>query len=190
MAYAGPACPRCAFSLEVSGLVSGMQTCPNCRRGFEAVRFDPPAPDLTVKRIAEAGPAGEGQACVNHAGNLAAGHCSRCGVFICSLCRIEADGQVLCPACFERLSDEGALPSAIAHFRDYGRMASMLAVLGLLVIFVGPVAGAGAIYYGRRALKQRAALKGEGGAAGIYAAMVLGGLEIVGGIAIIVSMVE
>jgi hypothetical protein len=189
MGYAGAACPFCAVTLDVRVLVSGRQTCPGCRRGFEAVRFDPPAPDLGIKRLAEAGPEG-GQACANHAGNLAPGHCTRCGIFICGLCRIEADAQVLCPACFERLVDEGALPSAVIHYRDYGRMAIVLAVLGLLVIFVGPVAGPGAIYYGVRALRQGEAMRSQESRAGIWAAMVLGGLVTLGGVAVIVSMVR
>lgn len=187
--YTGPACPHCAAPLEVEQLVSGAQSCPRCRRPFEAVRFDPPFPDLQVKRLSEAGPEGA-PACANHAGNLAVTHCARCGIFMCALCRIEAEGQALCPACFERLSDEGALRSAIATYRDYGRMSSMLAALSLLVLFVGPVAGPASIYYGKKRLDQMRSQGDEGGRFGVYAAMGVGALGAVGGIVVIAMMVK
>ena len=187
--YAGPACPHCARSLDVRRMVSGAQTCSWCRRPFEAVVFDPPPPDLSVPRTTEAGPEAA-HACANHAGNLAATHCSRCGVFMCSLCRIEADALALCPACFVRLVAEGALPTAIGTYRDYGRQATMLALLGLLIIFVAPIAGPAAIYYGRKRLKQLSAMQQKGGRVGVYAVLVLGVLETVLGIVVLVSMVK
>lgn len=142
-----------------------------------------------MKRLAEAGPGGA-HACANHAGNLAATHCARCGIFMCALCRIEADGQTLCPACFERLSDEGALRSAIATYRDYGRMSAMLAALGLLFIFVGPVAGPASIYYGRKRLDQMRVHGDEGTRLGVYTAMAVGALGAIGGVVAIALMVK
>ncbi len=188
--YSGPACPHCATPLEEVGqLISGAQSCARCRRPFEAVRFDPPFPDLHVKRLSEAGPEGA-HACVNHTGNLAVTHCARCGIFMCALCRIEAEGQALCPACFERLSDEGALRSAIATYRDYGRLSAMLAAVGLLFIFIGPVAGPASIYYGRKRLLQMRAHGDEGGRFGVYTAMAVGALGAVGGVVVMAMMVK
>ena len=187
--YAGPACPHCARSIEVRQLISGPQTCAFCRRPYEAVAFDPPPPDLSVPRVTEAGPEAA-NACANHAGNVAATHCSRCGIFMCRLCRIDADAMVLCPACFDRLVAEGALPSAIATYRDYGRQAGMLAVLGLLFIFVAPIAGPAAIYFGRKQLKQLAAMKQQGGRAGIYVVFVLAVLETLFGLLVFYYMVK
>ncbi|HSB61765.1 MAG TPA: hypothetical protein VLI67_08590, partial [Vicinamibacteria bacterium] len=170
------------------GLVSGRQACPVCLRSFEAVRFDPPPPDLAVPRLGEAGPEAS-HACAGHSGNAAVAHCSRCGVFMCPLCRIEADGMALCPACFERLSDEGALPSAIATYRDYGRLARALAVLGLLLPLLAPAAGPGGIYYGARRLKQIEAMKEDGGRGGVYAVIALAALETALGFGIVWMMV-
>ena len=185
---AGPACPHCARSLDVREVISGPQTCAWCRRPFEAVAFDPPPPDVFVPRT-RAGPEAA-HACANHSGNLARTHCSRCGVFMCSLCRIDADAMALCPACFDRLVGEGALPTAIGTCRDHGRQATMLALLGILIIFVGPIAGPAAIYYGRKRLAQLRAMKQEGGRAGVYAVFVLGALETGLGIAVLVSMMR
>lgn len=185
--YTGPACPHCKRPLDPQQLVSGQQTCSWCSRLFEAMRFDPPPPDLSVKRTAEAGPEGA-HACANHAGNVAATHCSRCGVFMCSLCRIDADAMVLCPGCFDRLVAEGGLPSAIATYRDYGRQATVLAILGLVVAFVGPIAGPASIYCARKRLQQMKAMGQEGGRAGLFAVYVIGVLETILGIAVLVFM--
>lgn len=151
------------------------------------MRFDPVLPDLSVRRTAEAGPEGA-HACANHAGNVAVTHCSRCGVFICSLCRIDADAQVLCPGCFDRLVVEGGLPSAIATYRDHGRQASVLAVLGLLVIFVGPIAGPASVYFAHKGLEQRKVQGEEGGRAGLFAVQVVGVLETIAGVVSLIWM--
>ena len=182
--YAGPVCPHCARPLDPRQIVSGQQLCAWCSRPYEAMRFDPVLPDLAVGRTAEAGPEGS-HPCANHAGNVAATHCSRCGVFMCALCRIEADAMVLCPACFDRLVAEGGLPSAIATYRDYGRQATMLAILGLLLV-VGPIAGPASIYYAQKRLVQMKAQGEGGGRAGLYFLQVLGALEALLGIAALV----
>lgn len=187
LGYAGPACPHCARAIDPRQIVSGQQTCAFCRRPFEAMRFDPVLPDLSVLRTAEAGPEGA-HACANHAGNLAVTHCSRCGVFMCALCRIEADAQTLCPGCFDRLTADGGLPSAITTYRDYGRQATALAVLGILVPFIGPIAGPASLYFARRRLAQLAAQGDEGSRVGLYALQVLGVLETIGGIAVLVMI--
>jgi hypothetical protein len=73
---------------------------------------------------------------------------------MCGLCRIDADEMALCPACFDRLSAEGALASTQTTFRDYGRQATNTAIVGLPLIAFGLAIGPAAIYYGVRSLKQ------------------------------------
>lgn len=153
------------------------------------MRFDPPGRESPVMRLSEAGPAGA-TACASHANNAAVANCGRCGVFMCGLCRIDSDGLVLCPACFDRLSGEGALPSAVVRYRDYGRMASSLSVLGLLLAFVGIVAGPAAVYYGVHGLRQKRQMGDASGRLGIWLAMGLGALEGVGWVALLVVMLR
>jgi hypothetical protein len=174
------ACPRCGRPLDHARLVSGPQVCPLCRGRFDAVRFVPPPPDTQVPRLAQAGPGGA-TACPLHPGNAAVGTCERCGVFACALCRIEADGRALCPACFERLSAAGALPSLLASYRDYGRAQYLLVLLGLVVIFLGPVTGPASAYYGRKALAQRRAAGEPEGRLGVWALFVLGAAQAAAG---------
>jgi hypothetical protein len=111
-------------------------------------------------------------------------------VFVCALCRVEIDARSLCPACFERLDEEGALPALVTTYRDHGRVQSSLVLLGFVLPFVAVVSGAAAIYYGARALRP-----GEAGAEGrsrasVYVYSALGALQIVGGIALIAWMVS
>jgi hypothetical protein len=162
-------------------------SCPVCLRIFEAVRFDPPLPDVSVPRMAEAGPEGANP-CGFHPGNVAGEHCTRCGVFMCALCRIETDGRVLCPACFERLADAGELPSLFTHYRDYGQLQVLLVVVGLF-LFTGPVAGPASIYYGMKGLEQKKSMGDASGRVRAWVLFVLGGAVTLGGLAVFASMV-
>jgi hypothetical protein len=176
--FGGPSCPRCRRDLDPEHVVSGPQSCPHCGGGFEATRFDPPEPRVSVRAVEEAGPGGAAS-CAAHRGNVAAGHCGRCGVFMCELCRIDADDLVLCPGCFDRLSAEGALPSARTTFRDYGRMGATLLLVALVFTLVGAPFALGAVYAGVKGLQQRKQM-GEGSAARAWVVIALGVLHVGG----------
>jgi len=155
--YTGPACPRCGAALAPAQMAAGPQACPGCGRPFEATPFvPPPAPaPPPVRSVAEAGPEGAAP-CALHAGNAAESSCTRCGVLMCALCRIDADGQALCPGCFDRLRAAAALPAFANRFPNYGGRAILAGILGccpfyFLGIFIGPVA----IYFAAKAVAQR-----------------------------------
>ncbi|MGH9361827.1 MAG: hypothetical protein ACRD2T_07905, partial [Thermoanaerobaculia bacterium] len=154
LARAGIGCPRCGMPLDLAVLASGPQTCPSCGVAFEAVLFDPPVAPAGVTRLGEAGP-GAGTACANHAGNLATAHCGRCGLLICDLCRIETEGLVLCPQCFERLSAADALPGARKRYADLTGVSFLLSFAGLLTCFFAPLLGPAAVYCAVRASRKR-----------------------------------
>jgi hypothetical protein len=186
-AYAGPSCPHCLEPLDAMRVMTGAQQCGSCGRGFEAVRFAAPRPVEAGRSLGEPGSADE-TACASHPGNAAASNCERCGVFMCGLCEIEADEMKLCPACFDRLSAEGALPSARTSFRDYGRQASMLALLGVPMMFFGVIIGPAAAFYGVRSLRQLKAMGETGGRARAVLAIVAGLCEATVGVFMLVSM--
>ena len=186
--YGGVSCPHCGTPRDVRTIVSGAQNCPVCARRFEAVRFDPAPRDTTVPRLADAGPAGA-NACPQHPANASLANCSRCGVFLCALCRIEVEGRILCPACFERLDEQGALPGLVSTYRDHRRVQSGLVVLGLLIPFVACVSGPGAIYYGTRALGRMESTGETDGRVGVWILSVLGALEALGSVALIAWLV-
>jgi len=184
----GVTCPFCKGPLEHETLISGTVRCPHCGNEFRAVRFSPPQRNVRVVELAATGPEG-GHPCANHPGNAAVVNCDRCGAFICGLCQIDADGMSLCPACFDRLSAEGALESSRTKFRDFGGLASTSAAAGCLVYFLCVLFGPLAIYYGIKGLRQKKALGESEGIAGIWVAMALGLLETAAGVAFIGFMI-
>lgn len=181
-------CPRCNNALARETIRHGLNTCSYCQEDFAATLFDPPqrlAPPLI--ELAAVGPDGAG-ACANHARNAAVTSCIRCGLFICSLCEMKLTEGSFCPACFDRVREEGALRDTVTRYRDYGGLARMAAIAGLLLIFpFGIPIGAAVIYYAAKALRQ-ARDRGES-RIGAWVAMVFGIVEIAGGAAFIGLMV-
>lgn len=160
--YPGPACPWCSRAIPHATFRTGLMSCPSCARPFEAVRFDPLEPRVPAVDLAAAGP-GEDVPCAKHARNRAAASCQRCGQFMCALCRIDADGKAYCPSCFERLSAEGAIASAVTRVKNYAGMASSLIACGYLFCFIaGLPMGLGAAYYSIRGLRDLRARGEEG----------------------------
>lgn len=171
--YAGPACPRCDAPLDLDHVVSGPQHCPACGRAFEAVRFRPQARREAVTEVAAAGPE-EAASCAAHRRNAAVASCERCGIFMCALCRTEADGLSICAPCFERLAAEGALHSAATRYRNYLGLSWMAGIAGALFWFPGLVTGPAAIYYAFRGLAQMREWGDVGGRGRVVAAIALG----------------
>ena len=152
--YEGVVCPLCDTRLPVSSLQTGEQFCRSCKGAYEGMVFTPPVRKARVKHIAESGPSGA-TACARHERNAAAANCERCGNFMCNLCRIDADGMALCPPCFERLSEEGALPSSAKSFKNYAGMAGSLAVLGIPFMIFAALIGPLGIFYSVKGLAQK-----------------------------------
>ena len=180
-AETGPACPHCGAPLLVELMAAGEQRCVACTRRFEAVPFSPPVVRMVVQSVAEAGPDGA-VACAQHPGNAAVANCSRCGVFMCGLCRVHIDGRELCPACFDRLAAEGALPSARSHFRNYRGLALLMSLGGCLMYSFGVLTGPVTIYFAVQAQRQRRRLQESDGRLAVIFAMTLGVVQIAGGL--------
>jgi uncharacterized paraquat-inducible protein A len=133
----------------------GPNNCPHCGGEFEARVFRPASRRLHVVQLAQSGPEAAG-ACANHPRNAAVTTCARCGIFICSLCELDVDDAKYCPACFERLAQEGAIPSARVRFRDYGSLAIVAAFVGLVLSFVlGLPLGVLTLYYVYKGFRTR-----------------------------------
>ena len=171
--YEGPSCPHCRGPLDLDGLVAGAQECPSCFRSFEAVRFRP-APRR--ERVAEVGADGpqEAASCAAHRRNAAVAGCERCGIFMCTLCRTECDGMVICAPCFERLAAQGALHSAATQYRNYVGMAWLCGLVGAVLWFPGLLTGPVAIYCAMRGLRQMREWGDVGGRGRAVGALALG----------------
>jgi len=167
--YAGMACPRCRRSLRHETLRSGEQSCPSCNGLFEAIRFDPVEARVVVPDLAGTGPEGAAP-CARHARNQAEAACARCGQFMCALCRIDADQKTYCPGCFDRLSAEGSLSSAVTRVKNYAGWAA-LCCLGFFMC-VGVFSAPFGIYFCIKGLRDKKARQESDGIVGLYLMMV------------------
>jgi hypothetical protein len=172
-AYTGPVCPHCNAPLLVETMSAGPQQCVACLRAFEATPLSPPETRVAVVELAQAGPGGA-VPCAQHPGNAAVANCGRCGVFMCGLCKVQIDGQELCPPCFDRLAAEGALPSARGHLRNYRGIALLVGFAGCWFYFLGLLTGPVTLYFAVQAQRQRRRLQESDGLAGVLFAGFLG----------------
>lgn len=186
-AETGPACPHCGAPLLVELMAAGEQRCVACTRPFAAAPFTPPVVRVVVQSVAEAGPDGA-VACAQHPANAAVANCSRCGVFMCGLCRVHIDGRELCPACFDRLAAEGALPSARSHFRNYRGLALLMSFGGCLMYSFGLLTGPVTIYFAVQAQRQRRRLQESDGRLAVALAMILGVMQVASGLWLVVVL--
>jgi hypothetical protein len=168
-------------------MVAGEHRCVSCGGIFLATPFRPPVLRERVGSMAEAGPEGA-VPCARHVGNAAVGNCSRCGVFMCNLCRIEIEGQELCPGCFDRLTAEGVLSGAQTRIRDYRGMALSLGVLGLLLSCFGLITGPVTLFFVAQAVRQKRRWNEKGGMPALVIAGLLGATQIAISIFVIVSL--
>jgi hypothetical protein len=187
VSYAGMACPRCRQPLRHETLRSGEQACPSCKGAFEAVRFDPVDSRVILPDLAGVGPEG-GAPCTRHARNRAEAACARCGQFMCSLCRIDADQETYCPSCFERLSAEGSLSSAVTRVRNYAGWASICLVGSYFFMFVAPLTGPLGIYFCFRGLKDKRSRNESDGIVRLFMLMIFCGLSMLFGFFIYAAM--
>lgn len=186
-AYTGPECPRCGAWLDLDRLAAGEQRCATCGGLFLATPFRPPALKERVGSVAEAGPEGA-VPCARHPGNAAVGNCSRCGVFMCNLCKIEIEGQELCPGCFDRLTAQGVLSGAQTRIRDYRGMAVSLGVLGFLLSCFGLLTGPVTLFFVAQAVRQRRLWNEKGGIPTLVIAGLLGVAQIAISLFLIVGL--
>ncbi len=169
-------CPKCRRPLPEFFERPPEETCGFCGTSFSVVAFTPPGPVVRLPQPA-AGPEGTALGttpCVQHPNNASVTNCSRCGVFICELCRIPLEGHDLCPDCFDRLSREGSFAAVETQFFDASSLALTLGILGWLLSCGAFLAGPLAIVFAVKGLRQRRAWREVGGKAGPIVSIVLG----------------
>ena len=154
ISYTGPACPRCNAPLALESITAGEDICPRCQGFFTATVFQAPQRVTRVLQLAQSGPEIAGS-CANHPRNAAVTNCGRCGLLICSLCELDLQGQVYCPACFDRLTQSGGIDNAQTRFRDWRTLSLTASVVGLTLsaLMIGIPLGALAIYYAIRGFR-------------------------------------
>jgi uncharacterized paraquat-inducible protein A len=179
--YSGTSCPRCKAVLRHDTIRTGTQDCRSCQGSFEAVRFDPIKPVVAVPQLAGVGVEAAAP-CARHSRNQAVASCSRCGQFMCSLCRIDAEGSAYCPPCFDRLSTEGVIPGGEMRVKNYAGYASVCLMASFFMFFIAPVSGAVGIFFCVKGLKDKGRRNEKDGVLRLYFLLVLCLLVLLGGL--------
>lgn len=185
--YSGTSCPRCRAFRRHEDLRTGTQLCPNCRGSFEVVRFDPVKPAVAVPVLAGVGPT-TAAPCARHVRNQAVASCGRCGQFMCALCKIDADGNVYCPPCFDRLSTEGSIPGGAMRVKNFSGLASACLIGSYFMLFISPVVGSVGIYFCVKGLGDKKKRNEKDGVFRLYVLLVLNLLAVLGGFAFLAMM--
>jgi hypothetical protein len=135
-------CPCCGFLIADEPSGPGAVTCRRCNSHIEVAIF-PALLRSEESHIHEAAIADE-STCFFHADRVAAFACSRCGRFLCPLCRIEWLSEDLCPSCLEAAGtgkQADTLASTRFHFDSLALAMSTLPLLsGFPSILTAPVA--------------------------------------------------
>lgn len=154
ISYRGPACPHCNMPLALESITPGEDICPYCQRFFTAAVFHAPQRVTHVLQLAQTGPESAGS-CANHPRNAAVTNCGRCGLLICSLCELAVNNETYCPACFDRLTQDGGAETVQTRFRDWRTLSFAMALTGLALsaLVLGIPVGVLSIYYAIRGFR-------------------------------------
>jgi hypothetical protein len=173
-------CPKCQAELPTGG--AGLEPCLACGTPLQVLAF--PA----LFRPLASGHAGELiltdglSGCFYHPEKRAVAHCDLCGRFLCALCDCEIKGRHFCPPCLET----GQKKRSIQGLEDsrvlYGRQALVLSLLPLVITGIAAVFLA--VRYRRAPSSLVAPMRWA-----FPAAIILGSLQILGGLALIALLV-
>ncbi|MHC4661153.1 MAG: hypothetical protein ACYS8W_05640 [Planctomycetota bacterium] len=124
-------CPHCRNRIEV--FESGSVFCPwsYCRQPFTVHLFSPTrVHTIAAETFVEI--EGEGTSCYFHESNKAVAVCSRCGSFICALCRVEIGETTICTKCFDYKKEKKEFGSRKVSAIAWGPLLSCAALIGLI----------------------------------------------------------
>ena len=141
-------CGRCEAELPREAIEArDGAICPTCNSGV-MVRVFPAI--LTKPEIVSpaAIQAGEGEAtCFFHPGKTAAVACSRCGRFLCQLCRVEFRGEDWCPECLSSGIKRKRIATLENHRTLYDSIALGMVLLPLPLLWWATIVSAPAALY-------------------------------------------
>ena len=189
MASAAISCGHCglATNREDWNFPGGVD-CALCGQRVE-VRVFPAIQNEAKGERPEAILGAEEAGCYYHPQNRAVVPCDGCGRFLCALCDLPLDGRHLCPACVETGVRTNKLASSDTHRTHYDSIALAFATWPMLIfyftLFTAPVA----LYYVIRYWKEPMGMLPRTRIRLVIAG-VLAGLQIVGWVALAVTLVS
>lgn len=125
-------CPKCAATIHPSVLREDIPySCPTCGVLQHSEVFPAFFEDVEKGRAPELAVMEEDSRCFNHSDKIAVVPCSICGIYLCDLCDIQADGSHFCPKCFkDRKKDIKSFATGAFMYDEF-----LLALALLPVIF-------------------------------------------------------
>ena len=126
-------CPSCGMPLPATAeTLVGRQVCGSCGKACYAGAFDPP-PAVEVGQPVPVGP--DDVACANHP-NFAARHvCAGSGTYICDLCAVTLDGEVLAVQYLDGAGKQKLDRRAATSLKRPDRLVTGMMAVSLLVFF-------------------------------------------------------
>lgn len=144
-------CPRCQQPIPIpdptGSMLETQLQCPSCQKTFHFYGF--PA----LKRRLHSGdrPAriedDQEASCFFHPDKRATAICAECGRFICDLCKVEEQGQILCPTCLDRHLTEAKAAQWTTSAPRYDNLALTAAVVPFVIGFFPAVIGIPLTFY-------------------------------------------
>ncbi len=136
------ACPSCNFLISDEPFQPNGIVCPRCNSRIEPSLF--PALLLQKQSHQHQMVIADEAACYFHADRVATFACSRCGRFLCPLCRIAWPGEDICAPCLE-VATAGKQATQLAsnrfHFDSLALTLSTAPILGgFISILTAPIA--------------------------------------------------
>ncbi|NOY75627.1 MAG: hypothetical protein GXP32_07525 [Kiritimatiellaeota bacterium] len=126
-------CAKCGAEINPSVLrEDSPYKCPVCRN-LQHTEVFPAFFDQVAKGEApEKALLDEDARCFNHPDKIAAVPCAECGIFLCGLCDINADGVHLCSKCFKNKKNE--LENFAGSTTVYDDFFILLAILPMIIL--------------------------------------------------------
>ncbi len=157
------ACRHCRKPLpaEATG-APALMPCPACGTKQLIRAYPAAAVPAGTQTVPDATRGTEQAGCFNHPGRPAEELCADCGRFICTLCVLELQQRLLCPACLSKCVAPETATAIVRRQPRYDKIAMMLAWLPLffwpVTLFTGPAT----VVIGIRHWKRPGSLPGFG----------------------------
>jgi hypothetical protein len=180
-----PTCSQCAAPLPVEFLnAPELRPCTGCAAPVRAELFPAFFRETAVGGQGEALLVDSEASCFYHLQKRAAAVCAACGRFLCGLCDVEMEGAHYCPDCLHQSQQKGKLGSIDNSRRLMDLLAFHLALGGIVIFYFAIVTAPLAVYFGFKhwntplSIVRRSRWR-------LVAAIVLGSLQILGGLALV-----
>ena len=130
-------CPRCSTLLTTDIFTESSDSfCPRCGLEITGRVFPRFFNNFKGETTSVEASSDNESSCFFHPEKLAVSHCSECGRFLCSLCELNIEGSILCPACLERLDQEKRLKTFTNQVTFWDSITLSMAILPMLIWFL------------------------------------------------------